>query len=261
MRPALYTDDMATTPDDAELERLIEYAAGAMSASETKELEDRLSSDPAFFYRVTPVLKVLHSREPLAVEIEIAQQIQALRAANPRVERTWTPKKLVLLATAATAPVKAIAVFGAAATVMVAVALRPRPSEPDHGQVFVQAPRPAPNHPSTTVAVKAPPTPRKHMTVAAGPAVDSQRVTMPVAVDPATERLIAGLIGAPLAPQVTPGALPTLAQPHSPPRPVQRLVMAPDSAEMSKAERAKQKFGPKIRQAIADLLNPRHWWH
>ena len=263
MRPPLYTDDMTATPDEAELERLIEYAAGAMSASEMAKLEEQFVTDPAFFYRVAPVLKVLHSREPLPIEIEIARDVQALRAAKPAVERTWTPRKLLLLTTAATVPLHVVGWSGAAAaaTVLVAAAIQHQlPSRIETAPMYVHYEPTSKERPAVIVAKAVTRKPSQQTTVASLPTVETPVVvTIPLVVDSATERIIAELVGKPIGAQVTRASLPVLRAPNASPRPVQVLVMAADTTEMSRAERAKQRLGAAWRGAVA-FITRGHWY-
>jgi len=83
MKPALLTDEMTALPSDAEFDLVNRYTGGRMPEAEAKEFEEKLD-EPAFFYRVAPLIKLWYTREPLPIAVEIGTAFgSSLRSSFP----------------------------------------------------------------------------------------------------------------------------------------------------------------------------------
>lgn len=252
MKPALLTDDMTALPSNAEFDLVNRYTGGRMTESEADAFEKMLD-DPAFFYRVAPLIKLWYKRKPLPIEIEIGDRIEARRAAGLPL---YEPSLSETVGDAiARIPVRTVAPLAFAAALAFVAVLRthndvrvPANTGVRTAQVGVDS---QPTHrptvrsstklPTVVALVKPPVT------------VDTATAQQPAALDTAAERALGALLAS-RAPTVQPGAAtrtdPVTVVLNIPEVPLGKAEMSPTWQSRLKAV---LDFGPKV---LGALLSP-----
>lgn len=254
MKPALLTDDMIALPSDAEFDLVNRYTGGRMTDAEAAVFEEKLD-DPAFFYRVAPLMKAWYKREPLPIEIEIGDRIEARRAAGlPLHEPSLTE---IVGDAIAKIPIRTVASLALAAALAFVAVLRkhddvgvPAKAGVHTAQVHVE---PQPTHQSPARSSVEKPSTKVVAVAKPSATVDTAVAQLPAALDTAAERALAALLAA-SAPTVQPGAA-TRADPVTVALNIPEVP--PGKADMSPTWQSRVKavldFGPKV---VGVLLSP-----